>query len=170
MRRGCIQDLPSINATECLQSSDNCKSCQTTNCNRKVKFQECFVCDSKNDPHCARNLDSTTWVEVCKTYSSNCTFGIDAEGYTHRQCDDIFADTVNQIPGYTYRTCEGDNCNKEVFVANQLKCYQCQEPDEGCDMTSTNSSKQQPEPCSIFSDYNQCFTYVDAGKSFRHIF
>lgn len=157
MRRGCIQDLDSHDATECLENINTCKSCQETNCNLKTKFHECYICDSKNDPNCtrARDADHSTGIETCKTFSSNCAVGVDRNGYTHRRCGDAFPAT-NEFLHYV--TCDGDKCNGEIFPNDRLKCFQCDD-EEGCDEMSLNSLK--PEPCSILSDYNQCFTYID---------
>lgn len=158
MKRGCIEDLASSNATQCLENTNTCKSCQETNCNLKTKFQECYICDSKNDSNCARAADNSTEIETCNSYYSNCTVGIDRNGYTHRQCSDVFP--VNKSVDYV--TCDGDKSNREVYPNDRLKCFQCDD-EKGCDVMSLNSLK--PEPCSILSDYTQCFTYFDYGKS-----
>lgn len=154
--RGCVGDLPLSNATECLNNSDICKTCQGNNCNTRIKFQECYDCNSQNDPKCAKDPKSTSITQLCKHYNSKCATGID-NGNTHRKCIPESVVSSNE-----FETCAGINCNDEIYPKNRLYCYQC-DREADCDL---NPSQRyfKPEPCEFYSNIDQCFTYAGPGK------
>lgn len=152
------------NATDCLANSDTCKTCLEKDCNSKIKFQECYSCNSKSDPFCARNVKLTN-TEICKPYYSNCSVGIDRSGYIHRQCSDQHQQSsYKQKFTEQFEICEGDKCNGGIYPADILRCYQCTGDDKKCDLMDKHGLNS--ESCSISSIYDQCFTYIGPGKSF----
>lgn len=152
-------------AEQCLNGTETCKSCLSSDCNKKPTFHECYSCNSKDDPGCAREIQSGK-TEVCKTYNSDCITGIDGEGYTHRGCN-IALSASDILQGYfnLYDKCSDNKCNTEVFPNNRQKCYQCN-GEESCNFVSPNSTNVnlQPQPCSVLSDFNQCYTYINEGN------
>lgn len=129
----------------------------------KPIFQKCYNCNSKDDPNCARGVE-TARTEVCKTFYSECTIGIDHEGYTIRGCSMDY----KNLNGFSHRydNCVENNCNSNIYPDNRLKCYHCN-GNENCNYMSPNSTdvNLQPQPCGILSDYDQCFTYINKGNN-----
>lgn len=163
MKRGCIEDLTPSDGRECQNGTETCKSCDWLNCNLKPIFQKCHNCNSKDDPRCAKGIESAK-TEVCKTYYSECTTGINQEGYTIRRCSMDYKDLMDGFSN-RYQNCVENNCNSEIYPADRLQCYQCN-GNENCNFMSPNSKDfdLQPEPCSILSEFDQCFTYINKGN------
>lgn len=161
VNRGCLQDLEPANATDCLGNSDTCKSCTGSKCNTKVTFQECYSCNGREDPECAKSNEFGN-TEICKDYHSTCGIGIDERGFTHRRCINESSKFDEEFTNKTF-TCNENKCNVVIFPKDRLKCYQCN-GDEECSDTSL-----KPEPCGIYTTYDQCFTYIDAGMMMRKL-
>lgn len=165
MNRGCIQDafLP-INATLCTSNSDVCKLCHGNSCNTRKQFQECFSCSSETDSQCVKNpkLSSS---KICDNYDSICLIGIDENGQTHRQCKSEKSDSVVSSFRKNF-SCEDNNCNVDIFPIDRMKCYQC--TDIGClntfGLEESVENPVKPEPCSVYSKDDGCFTYINEGK------
>lgn len=158
MTRGCIENLPSAEAEVCRKNSEICKSCNGGKCNLKPKFQECLSCNSKMDPECAR-VPQLVKTRVCTLYESICLTGIDKIGFIHRRCGHLNSNSQIEFPKY-YKTCNEDKCNDKISPENALKCHQCYGKKE-CDMT--NITLLKPQPCTVYSKYNQCYTYINQG-------
>lgn len=155
--RGCIQDLLPSNATDCLSNSDICKTCPEDNCNTRIKFQECYDCNSQTDPQCAKNPRMAS-TQLCKDYCSKCATGIN-KGFTRRKC--VLQSTLHSNE---FETCEVNNCNDVIYPKDRLKCYQCN-GESDCDLKPTQKSFM-PEPCEMYSAIDQCFTYAGPSKFF----
>lgn len=155
MKRGCVEDLPPEESADCLSNSDSCKVCMEQNCNTRLHFQECYVCNSRSDPQCVKDPQCS---DICEKYDSRCMVGVDSNGLTHRQC------TVEKVVlNSKFKICTENNCNKEIFPADRLMCYQCS-GDKKCDsLQRSNADLLKPEPCNVYSIFDQCFTYIDAG-------
>lgn len=163
MRRGCVADLTEVEENDCLRNSDHCKICESKNCNTREKFQECHSCNGQNDEHCSRD-GRLAKTEICKAYGSTCAIGIDEKGYTHRRCNNQIIDAVHEFPVKNF-ICEEDKCNDRIFPEDRLKCYQCN-GGNNCDMMPSDSDGISliAEPCEIYSEHDQCFTYINEGK------
>ncbi|XP_055308419.1 uncharacterized protein LOC129572481 [Sitodiplosis mosellana] len=155
--RGCIKDLEPASATQCLDNSVTCKSCTEARCNAKAKFQECYGCNGENEPLCAKNTELMS-TKICKDYHSSCAIGIDKNGFTHRRCFNVLSNLNKEFPNNTF-TCDEDKCNVEIFPNYRLKCYQCN-GNEACNLDTS----MKPEPCRIYTEYDQCFTYMGEDK------
>lgn len=72
VQRGCVDaDTP----VECsAAASETCKSCEGKNCNEKMLFQTCHVCDD-----CP--LIPTAAQTVCEEYMAQCNVYIDSGKY-----------------------------------------------------------------------------------------
>lgn len=156
--RGCMQNLSQIEREECQEhGSPHCQSCSKRNCNRKVNFkQTCHFCDGSVHKHCHVKEFNGTSVE-CIGYSSICLTGIDAQGFTHRQCSQNDADDAQRFPN-GFETCYPDLCNLNVFPEHRIKCYKC-EKGRRCDHPSV---ELRADICRTHPV--DCFIYEDEGK------
>lgn len=159
VRRGCIQNVPLSIASQCFNNSDTCKTCDTgENCNSLIEFNECLSCNSTIDPHCVNDPGSSS-SEICRDLNSKCATKIDKNGNTIRMC--ASNKTLVQ-DAKKFEVCEGAFCNHKLFPSERLQCYQCNGEDD-CDLDSYQQSFK-PEPCNIYAEYDQCFTYVGPSK------
>lgn len=164
VKRGCVQDLIQKDEIECENNTDTCKVCIDKNCNSRIKFQECYNCNSQFDPFCIKVSNKTEKTEICKSYDSHCVTGIDKRGHTHRACGDIIKSLsyYKQFP-LQYDTCQFDKCNNRVVPSNRLHCYQA----NGVDMTwDFIPGSIVAEPCSIVSKHDKCYTYLAPSNGF----
>lgn len=160
MRRGCVQDLLPLNATDCLSNSGTCKTCPGKNCNTRTQFQECHTCTSTIDPQCAK-IPKLTGTEVCKDYNSKCGTEIDQDANTSRKCipENL---PFKSATAKNYETCDGINCNHKIFPKDRLQCYQCN-GEAACDL-ETSKKSLKPEACEAYAEYDQCFSYAGPGN------
>lgn len=172
LMRGCMQDREPNHKKYCSRQSDTCKHCFGKNCNKKRSFQECYNCNSRDEPQCAQNstLGKTT---ICKEYLSTCLTGVDAHGHTHRCCSKNHPEDSDEFT-YGFEICSQNKCNGNIFPKDRLKCYQCNGEDE-CDLLPTHQTDHsdaplEPQPCTILSQYDQCYTYIDEGNCYFGIF
>lgn len=159
-RRGCMLDLDKNSQMECLDEMGNCQSCIGQNCNKKIDFQQkCQQCNGTINAFCAESYNTNHTI-TCPNYSTSCLIGIDANGYTHRQCSTDM-DKLQFPMGF--KLCFTENCNSDIFPKKRLKCYQCDDHHD-CDNVEKDSSIFfKPEPCDVFMKGDQCFTYIDEG-------
>lgn len=151
--RGCIAHLPDKLKIECKANTEQCKSCVGKNCNGKPSFQQCIVCNSRDDPDCVSNAENSK-SEICKEYLTSCRVGIDDHGITHRRCTgDYLADKRLFTKGMD--NCWDMNCNKDLYPSNRLKCYQCEDDDDNCG----NPTAEHLKPCAVVSKIDKCYTY-----------
>lgn len=161
-KRGCVSDLIPLPAREmCINQTEDCKSCIGKNCNEKLSYQRCHVCNGRHNPGCAETPDESNST-ICPDYISSCLTGTDRLGYTHRRCSTSATLDKDEFLDQ-FQICSDVNCNKYHFPRYRLLCYQCNGV-EDCEFVKTNSSSTiQPKPCGIFSEYDQCYTYVENG-------
>lgn len=157
IKRGCMNHLRGKDKPSCQQQSDSCKSCLGNNCNKKVKFQKCFDCNSRDDPHCTLvHNNASTKVSTCNQYWATCVSGIDENGYLHRRCSSNHTDDQVKLSN-GFEACIDDQCNGLLFPENRLLCHQCIGNSSEC------SNLTDPHPCDVYSEYDQCYTYFDEG-------
>lgn len=161
VERGCVKDLTPKNLNKCMSNTDTCKFCDKNNCNLSKEFQKCYTCNSHDHPKCSERPKSMD-TKICEAYNSTCTTGVDAKGYIHRRCTTNHTHTVEEFAN-KFETCEGNFCNGEIYPKDILKCYHCNGHAD-CDFNSAESTKLQPVACSLDSEYNQCFTFMDKGN------
>lgn len=158
--RGCLADLPTAWKASCQSQSDTCKTCTGKNCNIAPNFQQCIECNSKFDITCAQNATLKP-SKTCENYISTCVTGIDEDGHIHRRCNEQHNDENVNFPNGMFHVCEENNCNTEIFPETRLQCYQC-DGEKKCDFMSAENTPKLV-PCGIFSEYDQCFTYLGEG-------
>lgn len=71
---GCVADLIDPIRALCHENgkSDECRTCNSSNCNTKAMFAKCFHCDSALDPQCAINPQPHDFSKVCNAYADEC--------------------------------------------------------------------------------------------------
>lgn len=155
IERGCLRMLNERDQLEChKRGSSVCQSCNSQNCNRKVDFeQKCYYCNGtvQSDADChignANHIDIT-----CIGYASTCIVGIDADGFTHRQCSlNENEDTARFPKGY--ELCYGNLCNSNSYPKERKKCFKC----SGTASCNNPSADLLSEDCRRFPD--ECFIY-----------
>lgn len=151
--RGCIAHLSDKWKKDCKSNSGQCKFCKGKNCNGKPSFQECIVCNSRDDPDCVSNAENTK-SEICHEYLTSCRVGIDDHGITHRRCTGEY-NADKRLFSKGMDNCWAKNCNKDLYPADRLKCYQCADDDDNCDNPTTEHLK----PCAVVSKIDKCYTY-----------
>lgn len=73
VQRGCVDtNTPAVCTTG---TSDECKTCEGNDCNAKIDFQTCHVCDD-----CT--LIPTTGQTICEEYLAKCNVYIDNGRYS----------------------------------------------------------------------------------------
>lgn len=163
-RRGCMSHLAEPKQTECRRNTDTCKMCVTKNCNDRLEFHECVMCNSNDDPQCVSNAMSSN-TGICEQYSSICIVGIDDYGVTHRRCShDYMSDVRHFTKGIDH--CEKNNCNNKLFPIDRKQCFQCT-GDEDCDYPS---DAEMIKPCAVVSPFDRCYTYRNKSENFRMFF
>lgn len=153
IERGCLKDLAEEERSGCRKRGSRiCQSCHMQNCNKKIDFDmKCFYCNGTTDENCHQT--NVSHIEItCIDYSSVCIVGIDAEGYTHRQCSlNEKKDTERFAQGY--ELCYENNCNSKIYPENRQKCFKC----NGDSFCNHASADLLPELCPLFPD--ECFTF-----------
>lgn len=158
--RGCLRDLTVEKQHKCTEKGSlACQSCFTRNCNEKSSFdQHCHFCNGTTDASCQRGELNGINI-TCIGYSSVCITGIDAKGFTQRQCS-LGDETDKQRFPNGYATCYKDYCNGGIFPEDRLRCYRCAKGRE-CDNPAADLING--EICRIHPD--ECFIYGKAGMN-----
>ncbi|XP_017035331.1 uncharacterized protein [Drosophila kikkawai] len=114
---------------------------------------ECYACDSAEDAECATRPGQQLEVEECSAPGDECVTSISA-GLTRRGC------LGRLYPnGYCAAPCDRCNtslCNRHVYPADRLRCYQC----SGADCIDVTSRPQLLLPCPIYREDDRCYTNV----------
>ncbi|XP_055309596.1 uncharacterized protein LOC129573251 isoform X2 [Sitodiplosis mosellana] len=165
VRRGCASDLSIHHREMCWNKSDQCRICNGNNCNKKVEFQHCFVCTSKDDPNCVHSHPSDAST-ICPNYMDQCLTAIDSEGFTVRKCFSNGTDEVAILKQFSmHELCEENNCNGVLYPEERRQCFQCN-GDSACDSLRTSVNKSLEElPCRLYSKYDGCFTFMDEDQN-----
>lgn len=164
--RGCVKDLTEPELIECDRSgSDYCQRCVGRNCNKKKElYQTCYFCNGTYNKNCFGTVDKAKGATTtCTNYSNQCLVGVDAEGYTHRQCSSTEENDSARFPN-GYKLCDGDLCNGQVFPSDRMTCFKCKSKDrDGC---AHPLGTMVPQYCRLLND--ECFIYGIEGID-RHI-
>lgn len=124
---------------KCEENDDECKTCQSKNCNAQSSFKKCLNCKMilGEDLHCAANPD-LVHSKVCKAYNDKCYTSI--ENYSlSRGCmsdkDEIFHKEClkNSDKCGACTTGGGNGCNNQRIFTD--KCVACDSGmyNYGCD-------------------------------------
>lgn len=163
VRRGCELDLSAEFKDKCSGESNHCKICKGNNCNKKVEFQHCYICTSEDDSNCVETA-STNELVICPNYQDKCLTAIDSANFTIRQC--VSSKTLPNLDTLlNFEVCDENSCNGNIFPEDRLQCFQC-DGESTCDLLQTDQNETlEQKPCQIYSEHDQCFTYIDGSKS-----
>lgn len=130
--KGCLSDLPPSNPLyeDCMQSSSNCPTCSTPDCNKGKT--SCFKCNSADDADCSEIASLKNYETECE---AECVTKLDDEGYTVRGCIEDFPefDKENCKSSDRCQVCTDKNCNNAILPENEvLRCFQCEGSDSAC--------------------------------------
>lgn len=158
--KGCISNLD----VDC-KSDKNCEVCFGEKCNSKVtSHRECVYCNESVNANCAETSELSSTAD-CSKISNSCLVGVDANGYTHRLCAANHGNNANAFPK-GFEICHNDLCNNRTYPANRMKCFQCQGDNNDCTLQTPESKKKlYSKVCEIFSDKDECYTYIEDGKT-----
>lgn len=152
VERGCIFQLEQEEQVQCLSQPSNCKTCAEETCNKKVDFQQCFICDSDTDPSCVTLQRMLPWL-TCTNYLDQCGVMIDSDGSTARGC-------AKDLPqSNTKELCEPNRCNGQIYPQNRLSCHKCHGTAE-CALEQTVDTQ---EPCLRYQTDDNCYEAVDSN-------
>lgn len=157
---GCMRNLNVNEQIACETQSAQCQSCKYPNCNRKEKFSmSCYECNGEIDSTCAQNVELAEEVR-CDNFSETCVTGIDSNGLTHRGC--ISYDLLNPTFPLGFDACAKHLCNKQIFPADRLRCYQCEGTHECVTLMNLKS-----EICNNYKD-QLCYAYLENSMRSLH--
>lgn len=111
VKRGCLSDIRPDERQMCRQQGDNCKTCLGNDCNSKIAFQQCHVCNSTESVNCIRNPDLFPAI-TCRNYVDNC--------FTHVRNDKVVRGCVSQSKSQVIE----DDCGVK---ANTDYCEKCKD-------------------------------------------
>lgn len=162
---GCRSEFSNSDADYLLKQK-RLHLCDSDNCNTFDKLpvsQTCALCNSRTDSNCSVNPSAVTGQTTCAVLPiTECYSRVLSDGATERGClsnlyDDEFLGCLNGTSA-TCESCQGNNCNKNVFPESRLKCHIC---DSSVDPTCTSA----PNSLSICPNYESEDTCV---TSFRN--
>uniref|UniRef100_A0A1I8NLT5 DUF753 domain-containing protein n=1 Tax=Stomoxys calcitrans TaxID=35570 RepID=A0A1I8NLT5_STOCA len=140
--------------------------CDADNCNHfdnLPKSQTCKVCNSVSDAACATNPDAVMSSTNCNSMPySQCYTRVLASGHTERGClsnleDDQFYNCLYNKNTTECVSCEGDNCNEEVYPEGRVTCHVCSSGNsESCE-TSPDAS----QVCQKYVADDMCVTTIN---------
>lgn len=114
---------------------------------------ECYACDSAEDAECATRPGQQLEVEECSQSNDECVTSITA-GLTRRGC-------LHRLypNGYCAEPCDRCNtslCNRHIFPADRLRCYQC----NGATCIDVSTRPELLLPCPIYNEKDRCYTNI----------
>ncbi|XP_037958218.1 uncharacterized protein LOC119687803 [Teleopsis dalmanni] len=143
-----------------ITSTSNCYECETTRCNA-VPFNSCYKCTTAKNPNCA------TWerpgyieIEECSTPGAACIIATFKNGTTQRGCESAQLSCNDTL--LNCQNCNGSFCNKNVYPAHSLRCYQC--AGANCDFVDVEPKDPLPCPPWPMTPVNEteyCFSFLD---------
>lgn len=150
--KGCVSQLTKQEEDACKESK-YCKICFGPNCNNRILFKKCFICDSLTDPNCKTLVGNNLYeTETCDSYESQCFVFINGT-YLQRGClNDMskeFIMNCNKTLELQCEYCQGDGCNKKIPSDTCLNC-------DGGDCGS-NPNKYNQTFCSLKKEPSGCY-------------
>lgn len=145
----------------CRQQGQFCKTCIGNDCNEKVDFQQCKVCNSTQNVDCIRSthfIDSQT----CRNYDDDCFVHV-KDDVIQRGClrsnQNLGSDCDN---GDICEKCRDRNdCNDKV-VDGEF-CITC---DSECDSNCRNAlNTTMRTQCTLSVAKMGCYLFNDGGRT-----
>lgn len=115
--RGCVADFNATEAASCAADGTKCKTCIGNDCNAKVQFQQCKVCNSTENLSCIRNAAAVSVGTVlCERYTDECVTHVADDvivrGCAAEQSAAVQADCRSN-PDLCEK-CTGEACNAKI--------------------------------------------------------
>ncbi|XP_075154733.1 uncharacterized protein LOC142228233 [Haematobia irritans] len=145
--------------------------CEDDNCNHFDNLpssQVCTLCNSRTDKDCAVNPEQVFGQTTCATLPfTECYSRVLPDGATERGClsnlyDNEFL-TCLDGSSTTCKSCKDNNCNKDIFPVNRLKCHICDSSVDGYCENSPNSL----EICPLYDVEDMCVTKIRNDITYR---
>uniref|UniRef100_A0A1A9X3I3 DUF753 domain-containing protein n=1 Tax=Glossina brevipalpis TaxID=37001 RepID=A0A1A9X3I3_9MUSC len=165
---GCMTSLGSQELEDIIKSKrillclgDNCNSLESI-----PQIQSCIDCKSSDDDSCAVEPQDVGTFDMCTSLPyTNCYSKLNEDGVTQRGClfnlpeDDFVSCVLNT--NENCEICSGDNCNREIFPADRLKCYTCSSDEDA----SCESFPMIARPCPVGNE--NCMTALSGNVTLR---
>lgn len=133
VRKGCVSELSNNEKFNCRKNGENCKICFGHNCNFRIDFQKCIMCDSKNDPACYLPDQKVDWKQ-CNDYSDKCYTFVE-NNFVERGCLKDASTEINEKCKRDNGKCgvcfNDDFCNNKPLKDTCIVCDSITEP--SCD-------------------------------------
>ncbi|XP_037051310.1 proprotein convertase subtilisin/kexin type 5-like isoform X1 [Bradysia coprophila] len=159
IKRGCLSHLISEEISYCRNQGQFCKTCIGDDCNAKIDFQQCRVCNSTNGVECIRSA-TTVATRTCRNYLDECFVHVQ-NNITSRGC-------LQENPNLTNDCRNGDicescdyrgNCNDKIV--NGEFCITCDSSrDPNCVDNLNHTMRTQ---CSLTVAGMGCYLFDDGG-------
>lgn len=161
IKRGCVSDIHEGEVAMCRKQEQFCKTCLGNDCNAKVNFQTCHVCNSSSSVNCIRSPHVFPTI-TCQLYLDDC--------YSHVQNDIVTRGCLSQAGTPVKSDCADDesdlcdkcstaDCNKKLIDGEF--CLTCDsEIDSNCRNKVDYKMRKQ---CSLAVKPRGCYRYHDGG-------
>ena len=151
----------------CRRQGDSCKTCIGNDCNEKVAFTNCRVCNSTTNVNCIRSPNSFASV-TCRDYIDECYSHVDND-IVVRGClkQNAQAQIGCERNNDLCERCDGPNCNNKLIDGEF--CLTCDsENDPNCVQNLNFTMRTQ---CKLALQQRGCYRFDDTGsiKHFLHI-
>lgn len=161
VKRGCVSNIRPDEREMCRRQGDNCKTCFGDDCNTRITFQRCYVCNSTESVNCIR-VPSIFPVAMCRDYLDTCFTRV-MNDIVDRGClrqtaasnDELIEDCSNNE---VCATCnEKDRCNNKVIEGEF--CLTCDSNlDTNC---RSNVSYAMRTQCALAVTTIGCYRFED---------
>lgn len=160
--RGCTSALETQKQSECLGSSDKCKTCKGENCNEKVEFQVCTHCSSETDGKACITGDARFNETQCPNYTDKCYIHLENRVVT-RGCMDR-SKTLTECDSDREHWAFYDNPNSNRLSLEAQTCFAC---DSSNNINCTNVEKfmnnnEYLEKCPLSLEDKGCYHYINS--------
>lgn len=193
MTWGCVRDLEPISKKQCLNQSDNCKTCVGNDCNSMKHFQRCYSNDADENPTTFQASEDNNKTKICKMVGDKCFTLITEKDVIIKDCLHDYAEKKNISIDFLekdikslYDVCTSSLCNSQdirptyCYSKNDKNCKSiplakikpitCVSCDSSVDATcATKVTSKMITSCPLFkSKLQQCYHYINKTSA-QHI-
>lgn len=162
IKRGCLSSLLTYEVTECRLEGQFCKTCTGNNCNAKVNFETCRVCNSSSNVNCIRSAGSVSSV-TCRNYLDTCFVHVEDNTVIRGCLSEQTAPVIQQCSATNSDLCETctgtNNCNNKLIDSEF--CMECDSTDDPNCRTSLNHTMRVQ--CNLAVRQLGCYLFDDGG-------
>lgn len=163
VKRGCLSDIRTDERQMCRRQGNDCKTCIGNDCNAKIAFQQCHVCNSTDSVNCIR-APSIFPVTICSNYLDDCFTHVRndtvARGCVLQSDSEVIAqDCQNKVNTDYCDRCRDGKCNDHT-VEGEF-CVTCDSNiDPNCRTNLTLAMRTQ---CTLAVRPMGCYRFEDDG-------